>query len=437
MRHLNRSPLEKLGNQVAQLFQSTQQGLWLAAGLLILGLLAGCAAPPPAPTPTPSLAPTRPRPTATATMTVEPFILRPSSTPLPPATLPSVDLVHSFGTPIPDDLNPLTGLRVENAAILNRRPMVIKVTNFPRSVRPQWGLSRADNVFEYYLEDELTRFVGIFYGNDVSRVGPIRSARPFDEYLLRMYKGLLVFGYADDRVIDTWVASDLAPYLVIEKPDNCPPMCRIGSENNYNTLFTDTAQLSAYVTARGTSNDRQPLEGLRFGAQSSGGQENLRLEIRFSAMSYHYWEYDPRQGRYLRWQDGDRRPVGEETYEPLFDSLNNEQIAADNVVVLKLHTDYYFLSSSTEIYTHKLLGSGEGYALRNGRIYPITWHREGAGDMLSLSFPEGGAFPLQPGTTWFEVINQLSQTQVKDKTWSFDFGEPALPTVTPVTPPAP
>ncbi len=146
--------------------------------------------------------------------------------------------------------------------------MVIKITNFPRSVRPQWGLNAADHVYEYYLEDELTRFIGVFYGNDAERVGPIRSARPFDEQIVRLYKAIFAFGYADDRVIDLWTEGDLKPFLVIEHPDNCPPMCRIGPENAYNTLFTDTAQLSQYITDKGVSNDRQRLEGLRFEEKS-------------------------------------------------------------------------------------------------------------------------------------------------------------------------
>ncbi len=37
----------------------------------------------------------------------------------------------------------------------------------------------ADNVYEYYLEDGMTRFIGVFYGKDAKRVGPVRSAQTF------------------------------------------------------------------------------------------------------------------------------------------------------------------------------------------------------------------------------------------------------------------
>ncbi len=53
--------------------------------------------------------------------------------------------------------------------------------------------------------------------------------RPFDEYIIRMYKGIFAFAYADDRLIDFWEGSDINPFIVYETPKNCPPMCRIGS----------------------------------------------------------------------------------------------------------------------------------------------------------------------------------------------------------------
>ena len=37
-------------------------------------------------------------------------------------------------------------------SLLERRPLAIKVANYPRYIRPQSGLTLADNIFEYYIE---------------------------------------------------------------------------------------------------------------------------------------------------------------------------------------------------------------------------------------------------------------------------------------------
>jgi hypothetical protein len=81
---------------------------------------------------------------------------------------------EGFGpTNFPMDINPLTGLSTD-PTLLDRRPMLIKVSNLPRDVRPQSGLSRADIVYEYYTEEGTTRFIAIYYGMDAEQVGSIR-----------------------------------------------------------------------------------------------------------------------------------------------------------------------------------------------------------------------------------------------------------------------
>jgi len=72
-------------------------------------------------------------PTATATPT-------PTRTPTPTIT-PTPVIVQYGPTNFPDNVNPLTGLEVSNPALLDRRPMMIKVSNFPREGRPHAGLS--------------------------------------------------------------------------------------------------------------------------------------------------------------------------------------------------------------------------------------------------------------------------------------------------------
>ncbi|HLU11669.1 MAG TPA: DUF3048 domain-containing protein, partial [Oceanobacillus sp.] len=82
-----------------------------------------------------------------------------TSTPEPtPTAIPGL-----IGPEFAPNVNPLTGLTVDDPAILERRPMVVKISNAPPLVRPQAGLNAADIVFEHYAEGGLTRFSAIFY----------------------------------------------------------------------------------------------------------------------------------------------------------------------------------------------------------------------------------------------------------------------------------
>ncbi len=405
--------------------------LLLAASLGILTLAAaGCsahaAALPGQPTPssTPTLLPT-PRPTATAAA----FELKPSRTPPPSATpIPTLAAQPiSEGENLPSNYNPLTGLLVSDPALLERRPVAIKITNFPRKVRPQWGLSLADHVYEYYLEDLITRFIAVFYGNNAGRVGPVRSGRFFDEHIVRMYKSFFVFAWADDRVVLPWTDSDLRNFLVVEREDNCPPMCRIGPAYDYNTLFVDTFALEDYIAARRTDNSRQDLSGLRFGQVAPySPQRGEQVYVRFSDFSYNRWDYNPAAGQYLRFEDTADAINDPPDYAPLTDSLNGEQVTANNLVILLVKHDYFANTPTTEMVTMNLLGEGDAYALRDGRIYPVRWQRPAATDLLRLTYPDGRAYLLKPGNVWFEVLGE-SSTMIQDsvsKAWMFDFAIP-------------
>jgi hypothetical protein len=350
--------------------------------------------------------------------------LIPSPDPLPTETLPA----FGYGPDnYPEDVDPLTGLRVADPSILNRRPMVIKITNYPRSVRPQWGLNTADHIYEYFIQDDMTRFIGVFYGRDASRVGPIRSARLFDARVVSLYNAIFAFGYADDRVMDVLLESDLRNHLVIQRPDNCPPMCRIGAKDDYNNLYTDTALLSQYVTDRGTSNDRQNLDGLRFEGNSLlalGGGEAKSVYVYYTYESYSRWDYDPDSQRYLRWQETNSWVEGE-NYAPLIDSSSGQQVAADNLVIMKVPLELFFQSHSTEIYDIALAGKGEAYALRGGRIFEINWELPSPNQLIHLKFPNGTPFPLKPGNVWFIVLGQTSYYErLSNPVWRFVFSMP-------------
>jgi hypothetical protein len=327
----------------------------------------------------------------------------------------------------PAGVNPLTGLPAADPASLERRPLAIKITNFPRAVRPQWGLSRADVVYEYYLEHGLTRFVAIFYGKEAERVGPLRSARFFDEHIFRMYKSVFVFANADKRVLDHFLETEYLHYFVVERPDNCPPICRDRSNhvyNAYNNLMTDTRALTEYMRTARDEVDLSPpdLSGTRFEVDvPSGGSPLHAIAIHYSPVSYHRWSYDPGRGRFIRWQEtrdrGDEGGEGE--MAPLFDRLTGEQVTADNVITLLVPHAYY--SERPEIVTMDLSGEGTAYALRDGQVFRVRWSRSRRDDVIRLSYPNGDPFPLKPGVTFYQVIGQSSRIWQLGDHWLFDF----------------
>jgi hypothetical protein len=177
-----------------------------------------------------AMAPTEPSATPTPTVTLTP---KPSATPTKPQTSVGPD-------EFPEGVNPLTGLKVENPELLKRRPVLVKVANYPAEGRPHAGLSYADIVFEYYIGGGSNRFNALYYGQDCNKVGPVRSGRLVDPELTRMYQGVLAMSGANQENVFPRITELLGDRVITE--GNCPGLCR----DDYTVMgvFANTADIT-------------------------------------------------------------------------------------------------------------------------------------------------------------------------------------------------
>ena len=329
------------------------------------------------------------------------------------------------------DINPLTGLPPSDPALLERRPMAIKVTYYPRYVRPQSGLTLADQVFEYYIEDRLTRFIAVMYGNDSEWVGPVRSGRYFDEHIARMFSAFLVFKYADPREYKHLEQSVIADYLVVPSNGACPPF-RIShhDRDTYNNIFFNTTLFKDCIAKRaGVDNARQPIRNGFFSTLVPNSDISVnRIYTSYSNDDYHYWEYNPDTLKYFRWQETVSLKPSEgitEAYAPLMDEVTGLQVNAENVVVIFVeHTFANQFDAEDEVYHINLLGMGRAYVFRDGIAIPATWNRPNMDQPLFLIMPSGSPVFLRPGRTFYEVIGVSSTYYQDDSGWYFAFHTP-------------
>jgi len=325
--------------------------------------------------------------------------------------------------------NPLTGLTATNPELLQRRPIAIKVTLFPRYVRPESGLTQADVVYEYYIEAGLTRFIAVFYGNNAEMVGPVRSGRFFDEHIARMYQAFFAFKYADPRVYDYYLGSDLKDFLIVPGNGSCPPFV-LGPEkrDTYNNIFLNTVKFKDCIAKRTTvDNNRPPLRSSFFSnlpPQSDKPAE--RIYTRYSLDDYNYWQYLPDENRYQRYQETNSlKNYQTAAYAPLTDDLTGQLVMADNVVVLFVqHRFANKFDEEDEVFHIDLYGSGEAYVFRDGMAVEATWKRAELDQPILLETPQGAPVYLKPGVTFYQVIGHSSESWLEGTDWHFVWHNP-------------
>ncbi|MBG0788703.1 MAG: DUF3048 domain-containing protein [Anaerolineaceae bacterium] len=343
-----------------------------------------------------------PEPTATATATPEP-------------TLGPVGPVD-----FPEGVNPLTGLMVDNPENLNRRPVFVKVANYPANGRPHAGLSSADIVFEYYIGYGSNRFMAVFYGENADQIGPVRSGRLVDPQLVNMYQGILGFQGAYETIL-TKIVDSLGVRAISGTGNVCPAICDNG-ESNVTSIFANSAELTSLASQRGVDNHQYTLEGMAFDPVApAGGSEGTDVLVQYSNLDRGEWVFDIPTGKYLRLIED---TTGSELeMVPLTDRNTGEQLAFSNVVVLYA----YYTEYAASMHDIDIWGNTTGrpaVIFRDGQAYEVTWKAASNNQPIQFFDENGDPFPLKPGNTWMAIMGIYSSATQAEGDWKFIFNLP-------------
>lgn len=295
--------------------------------------------------------------------------------------------------------NPLTGEEISDPALLQQRPIAIKISNAPPSfVRPQSGLNDADILFEHITEGNLTRLTAIFYTGQPEKVGPIRSARLIDVELPAMYDAALAYSGSSVGVSRRLLNSDFAGRII----SGGGGYYRSGESKPYeHTLYATLDGLRASLGAQNTAPEF--TANMAFSsAPPAGGTPATDITINFLWEEVN-WAYDPATNRYLRTAAG----------VPHLDGNSGAQVSTRNIVVPFVnHVDDATICEeirndrchllSVEI---QLWGQGPVVIFRDGQRFEGTWIRDGRTDMLTFFDAAGNPIPLQIGNTWVELMS--------------------------------
>jgi hypothetical protein len=323
-------------------------------------------------------------------------------------------------------VNPLTGEKVTDPNVLNRRPLAIKVSNYPPEVRPQRGLSQADLVFEHILEG-VTRLTAVFYGQIPELVGSVRSARYLDLEIPVMYKSFFAYSGSSGGIklkiqSAPWFNRVMTPDFGV--PESGDPFARIpqGNKAFEHTLFAKPVLLYKWAQNHGMDNSRQDLKGLAFSDMPIGpSQPATSLVIPYTWRSTYpaevvRWQYDPTTGRYQRFADGVAQT----------DANNNQSISAANVIVVYANhvTDCTIQENPIGIDPDcktpgqfsiqiQIWGQGPVQVFRDGKVLMGRWIRVNPEDMLTFVSADDTPLPLKRGNSWFQMVPMDKQVQVE------------------------
>lgn len=302
----------------------------------------------------------------------------------------------------PPGVNPLTGLPVEDASVLEQRPMIVKIVNAPAEARPQWGIPQADIVWEYLIAGGLTRFAAVYLSQAPERVGPIRSLRLTDFELARVYRALVTASGMSIGTYDVLKSDALMLSRIVSGSSPCPPLCRDEDlDRKWElTLMGDLQGLRDLAEELERDTAAEPVIGMAFSDDlPPGGAGVERIAVRYRNTTVTY-SYDADANVWLRSQDG----------EPHTDAVTGDQLQMDNVIILEdehwvqpyNYEGYWGYSNFA--YSTNLIGEGRALVLRDGQYIEARWQRATRDDGLHFVTVDGDPLPLKPGRTFVNLM---------------------------------
>lgn len=325
----------------------------------------------------------------------------------PPPPEPAVSAAASAGPaaavglpgpgsfPAPGATNPLTGQPLPGGRN-GQRPIIVCINN-DYAARPQMGTSQADVMYEYLMEGYgITRYSGVFYGQTVGQIGPVRSARLINYYMGALYDAGLVCSGASDAVRYALKHQAPFPYMDIDLDDPSNNRYSVSIGSDYRTrLRTGTDKLRKWLADWGE--ERSPsIRGFTFGAAPGGGAAATRINIPYPGGQVSY-RYDGGSGRYLRSMGGAAH----------VDGNSGAQLAVENVIVQFVPhqaTDIVEDSLGSTSIRLDLFGSGRAIVFRDGQAFEGTWRSESRGDTPRFYDASGAEVPLKAGRSWISIV---------------------------------
>jgi Protein of unknown function (DUF3048) N-terminal domain/Protein of unknown function (DUF3048) C-terminal domain len=301
----------------------------------------------------------------------------------PPTTQPPLPLLPLLGTP---------------GEVPQRAALGVKIDN-TEAGRPQTGLAQADVVFEEMVEGGLTRLLAVFHSQDPETVGPVRSARSTDLFILaELGRPLFAWSGANPTFAAAVEAADLVDVGVGATPEAYRR--EAGRPAPYNLYAAsdllreavaddDTASIpppalfsyrepGAALSGRGV----EPVTGFR-----TTGSGALSTDIA--------WEWDAASASWLRDQDG----------TPHVDR-DGERVRAANVIVrITPYRDSGVRDSVGAVVPEAdAIGEGDAWLLSDGQVQRGRWLKPSPDAPTAYVDATGAPLRLTPGQTWVEVL---------------------------------
>ena len=380
----------------------------IAAMLLMAMLLSGCSVltPQTAATPAPTAESVAVVEQPTAAVTAEP-----TATPEPTAS----------PTPAPQNRSQTSGKVIPEGT--PSKVFIMSIDNAD-GAKPQTSLMQADIVYEFLVEQTITRFQALFNDTYPLYAGPLRSTRYYFIDLAQewdcmyLHEGYVVldapYKRIPSRLISLYLPSgdfmgysatyyrSTGAYDDFETKNGYKFRAPEDGRGDVHALYY---RVAALVNKYFTDYESKVCQRFAFMENISyqNGEAYTKVSLPFDNDTDPKWiqfTYDATTNRIYRSESG--KPTMTRTLTGNGDTYTEEQMNVQNLIVQ--YVNYGSVKGDDKHRrTCDLIGTGKCDYFINGRHVTGTWSRPTAEDFTSYLLDDGSLVTLEPGNTWIAV----------------------------------
>jgi hypothetical protein len=274
------------------------------------------------------------------------------------------------------------------------RPYAVMIDNQGKKVLPQGGLLQAQIVYEIVVEGGLSRLMPVFWGIDIDKIGPVRSARHyFLDYAYEYDSVYIHYGWSP------FAAKDLkyGKLKYINGMWNAVKMFWdiTNDSSNWQDTYTNTEKIYENFERLGYSRKtsfESPFKYYAYQKEPEKGDDAENISISYSKLHHCEYRYDLEAGVYRRYREG----------KPHMERNSGKQISPMNIIIQKV--DNHTIEGDT--YDRQDLattGTGSGYFISRGKAVKINWEKGSRFAKTKFTLENGSELILNTGQTWIQI----------------------------------
>ena len=314
--------------------------------------------------------------------------------------------------PIPENINPLTGMADLSENAIGSRPIAIIVENSP-AARPQWGISTPDIVIEGVAEGGITRMMWVYADAEKipEKVGPIRSARHDYVELAKGMNAIFVhMGGSDGSKYGLTLGYQTIRNLGVNNIDGQKWLgTYFQRDTTRNTAiehraYTSGSYIKSAITNLGFATRQTDDNWMPYSViQSENNSVNLmpcsEISANFSSGYVHNFKYNNADNKYYNYLNN----------RVMTDGNDGSSMAVENVIILYVPVSTLNTSAGHKEWNLEAT-NGEGYYAYGGEVQQVRWSKAGKSEPLKITTPDGKELVANQGQTWMGFVPAANQS---------------------------